>query len=175
MVRRRDKSEPLAKVSESVGLCVTTLDHTVEFQNGLCKKICGDQIGLHCKKGCRLRMKKGAFTGALAEGALLLKNVYADDHRVDAVVVNDGSKITTLLYEKGARIEGLLKLLAPFGLSRAETEVMKRALEGHANSEIARMLFVSRATLKTHFNNIYKKIPPSLKQELLALTARGEG
>ncbi len=43
-------------------------------------------------------------------------------------------------------------------LTRSELEVLKLAVEGLENHEIAKRLHVTRATVKWHFNNIYKKL-----------------
>lgn len=43
-------------------------------------------------------------------------------------------------------------------LTRSELEVLKLAVEGLENHEIAQRLHVTRATVKWHLNNIYKKL-----------------
>jgi DNA-binding NarL/FixJ family response regulator len=43
-------------------------------------------------------------------------------------------------------------------LTRSELEVLKLAVEGLENQEIAQRLHITRATVKWHFNNIYKKL-----------------
>jgi DNA-binding NarL/FixJ family response regulator len=43
-------------------------------------------------------------------------------------------------------------------LTRSELAVLELAVEGLENHEIARRLYVTRATVKWHFNNIYKKL-----------------
>ncbi|WP_410670094.1 response regulator [Amycolatopsis sp. cmx-4-68] len=46
----------------------------------------------------------------------------------------------------------------PDGLTTRETEVLTHLAAGHSNTEIARQLFVSETTIKTHINHIYAKI-----------------
>lgn len=43
-------------------------------------------------------------------------------------------------------------------LTRSELKILKLAVEGLENHEIAQRLHVTRATVKWHFNNIYKKL-----------------
>lgn len=43
-------------------------------------------------------------------------------------------------------------------LTKRELDVLKALAGGHTNSEIASQLFLAEATIKTHVNNIYKKL-----------------
>ncbi|WP_416483259.1 response regulator [Streptomyces sp. CL12] len=45
----------------------------------------------------------------------------------------------------------------PDGLTAREAEVLGRMAQGFSNREIARLLFVSEATVKTHINRIFTK------------------
>lgn len=45
------------------------------------------------------------------------------------------------------------------GLSQRELDVVRFGLQGLTNGQMIKKLGVSRATLKTHLNNIYKKVP----------------
>jgi DNA-binding NarL/FixJ family response regulator len=45
----------------------------------------------------------------------------------------------------------------PDGLTRREAEVLTLIARGHSNAEIARELFISEATVKTHINNLFAK------------------
>ncbi len=44
------------------------------------------------------------------------------------------------------------------GLSKRELEVLELMAKGHTNQEIADLLFVSLATIKSHASNIYDKM-----------------
>ena len=44
-------------------------------------------------------------------------------------------------------------------LTKKEVEIAEQVVEGKPNVEIQDALFISKSTLKTHLNNIYKKIP----------------
>ena len=56
-------------------------------------------------------------------------------------------------------IEGLQPAVDshPDGLTEREVEVLKLIAGGLSNQEIARKLFISEATVKTHINNIFSK------------------
>jgi DNA-binding CsgD family transcriptional regulator len=42
-------------------------------------------------------------------------------------------------------------------LTRRETEVVSLTIRGVSNPEICEQLSISRATLRTHLNNVYRK------------------
>ena len=43
------------------------------------------------------------------------------------------------------------------GLTKRETEIVSLAIQGNSNCGICEMLSISKATLKTHLNNVYRK------------------
>jgi len=43
-------------------------------------------------------------------------------------------------------------------LTRREREILRLLAEGHSNSELARMLWVTEQTIKFHLSNIYRKL-----------------
>ena len=54
-----------------------------------------------------------------------------------------------------------------FDLTRREEEVLALLLKGCTRSEIARELFVSGDTVKTHIRNLYRKTGVTGKDELV--------
>lgn len=51
-------------------------------------------------------------------------------------------------------------------LTKQEIKVLNLIKEGKTNNEIAKILFVSLSTIKTHINNIYSKLNLSSRDEL---------
>lgn len=153
---------------KNIGVCIKGQDGTIEYQNKACADLCGVRVGKKCVKGCMHHYSQGKAAPPFEQGFHLFRNIEAENKIVDAVMINDGEKLTTLLYDKSAVIEKQLALLEPFGLSKAEVSVIERYLKGFSNLEIAAQLFISKATLRTHLNNIYKKLPDELKKEILA-------
>ena len=46
----------------------------------------------------------------------------------------------------------------PGGLTRRELEILRLVAEGHSNSQLARMPWVTEQTVKFHLSNIYRKL-----------------
>jgi DNA-binding CsgD family transcriptional regulator len=153
---------------DGVGVCVKSQSETVEFQNQPCIDVCGDQVGKRCEKGCMLRYSKGTTDEIFDRGFKLFKNVDTDGRVVDAVMISDGYNLTTLIYDKADVIKKQMEFINQFHLSKTELKVMEKFLQGHSNQDVASQLFISKATLRTHLNNIYKKLPENLKQEILS-------
>jgi DNA-binding CsgD family transcriptional regulator len=47
---------------------------------------------------------------------------------------------------------------ASHDLTRRELEILCLVAEGHSNSQLARMLWVTEQTVKFHLSNIYRKL-----------------
>ena len=140
-----------------IGICIKNTSKEVIFQNEICIKTCGDMRDQICNKGCM------AFY-VETPGMWLLKNSEVDDTQVDAVVINDGKTLTTLLYPRTQTEDELRdaeEKLTFFGLSKSEVTIFLLVMAGKKNRDILKQLFISKSTLKTHLNNIYKKLPDS--------------
>jgi DNA-binding NarL/FixJ family response regulator len=53
----------------------------------------------------------------------------------------------------------------PGGLTRRELEILRLVAEGHSNTQLARMLWVTEQTVKFHLSNIYRKLGVSNRTE----------
>ncbi len=142
-----------------LGTCIKNTNKEVIFQNGICIDSCGDMKGIICDKGCMASY-------SLTPGMTLIKNSQLDNGHVDAVVINDGRTLTTLLYPYAQNQDDLLKIkneLLSYGLSKSEVTIFLLVITGKKNRDIVKELFISKSTLKTHLNNIYKKLPVSFQ------------
>jgi DNA-binding NarL/FixJ family response regulator len=54
---------------------------------------------------------------------------------------------------------------SPGGLTRRELEILRLVAEGHSNSQLARLLWVTEQTVKFHLSNIYRKLDVSNRTE----------
>ena len=59
-----------------------------------------------------------------------------------------------------------LKKIDSYNLTKTEKKIVLLILEKKKNQEIAEHMFVEVSTIKTHINNIYKKIGIKSRQEL---------
>ena len=51
------------------------------------------------------------------------------------------------------------------GLTRREVEILRLVAEGHSNSQLAKMLWVTEQTVKFHLSNIYRKLDVANRTE----------
>ena len=61
-----------------------------------------------------------------------------------------------------------------YGLTRREEDMLLLIVEGRTQPEIARALYVSRDTVKTHVRNLYRKMGVSGKAELVEAMSAAE-
>jgi DNA-binding CsgD family transcriptional regulator len=151
-------------IEDQLGVCLKTQEKKVVYQNESCLKTCGDMRGEICNKGCM-------ESYAPVSGMSLMKNYCvangAETDVVDAVVINHQDMLTTLLYHHNLSDKEdthLREELLSFGLTKSELAIFSRVLKGAKNSEIIKEFFISKSTLKTHLNNIYKKLPENFQQ-----------
>lgn len=154
-----DKKSQLA-VGEDVGVCVRDKDNIVVHQNAKCRAYCGHMHGRVCETGCQAKSTPAEVRD---KKYLEIKDVFPTDETVNALLFNEQDTQVTLLFDMTPFVGGILKQLEPCGLTGTETDVTRLVLSGHRNQEIAKRLGIGRATVKTHLNNIYKKIPPQVK------------
>ena len=63
---------------------------------------------------------------------------------------------------------------APFPLTTRELEVLRQLALGGGNADVARALFVSENTVKTHLGSIYRKLDVERRVDALRV-ARAHG
>lgn len=61
--------------------------------------------------------------------------------------------------------DGLLAL----GISKKEWRVLQYIIDGKSNDDIAQTMFIAVSTVKTHINNLYKKLSVANRKEAIAL------
>jgi len=106
------------------------------------------------------------INAALSAGALayVLKTAHPDDLAAVVRQVTEHS-----IYLPGRRFETARRPSQPLGeaeeLTQRELEILRLVAEGHSNSELAKMLWVTEQTVKFHLSNIYRKLNVSNRTE----------
>jgi len=66
------------------------------------------------------------------------------------------------------------EFLTKYGITERERELIIKVMQGKSNADIARELFISLPTVKTHLHNIYKKLGVDSRYDLLARVQSGQ-
>ena len=162
----KQQTSPLTIIDKKIGICVKDASRTILNQNDLSQTVCGPMMGEVCSKGCMRFYQQLDECASLAQGMVQYKNTDIESTKVDAVVVNDGEFITTFFYplqEDALSAQKREEYFREKGLTKSEMRVIELILQGRTNAQIAEQLYISKATLKTHINNVYKKLPSSFK------------
>ncbi len=81
----------------------------------------------------------------------------------------DNESVKALLQDTGA----MSKKQKVSGITRREKEIIACVCEGLSNKEIAQRLGLSEYTVKTHLNNIFRKLNVTSRSQLMALALDG--
>jgi two-component system, NarL family, response regulator LiaR len=112
-----------------------------------------------------------SVTGAIRSGAIgyLLKTTDADELR-EAIRAAAAGQVrlapeaaARLMREVRSPVTGPETQAEP--LTERETEVLRLLARGKANKQIARDLFIGLSTVKTHVNNLYRKLDVSSRTQ----------
>jgi DNA-binding CsgD family transcriptional regulator len=143
--------------TDSVAVCVKDADKNVLMQNELCRQICGDCVGDSCERGCMELYANDDAHQWKDWGSRVYKNSYIHGNFFDVTLLCGTGSIVTFLQPLEEKYEMALSHYRDKGLTRRETEVVALAIRGVSNTRICETLSITRATLRTHLNNIYHK------------------
>ena len=153
-------------LTEEIGLCTKSKDGHVIQKNQSCNAFCKNGTGKKCENGCMELYQFNLKAEALQEGISLYKNSEINGHSLDVAVIFDGTHLTSMLYPLERKYEKEMEAIESYHLSRREKQVVELLIRGKSNAQIAKQLLISTVTLKTHLNNIYKKLPKSFRNRL---------
>jgi DNA-binding CsgD family transcriptional regulator len=154
------------KLDQGLAICVKDTEKRVLFQTRACKRVCSDLVGQVCNKGC-MKDYLSSKASDSESSVQYLGRLKVDGRVCDSTVIDDGENITTI-FRPLETIDKFMSSFNSFPLSKREREVALKMADGKTNSEIAKELYVSLMTVKTHINNIYKKLPDEAKEWLRA-------
>jgi DNA-binding NarL/FixJ family response regulator len=106
----------------------------------------------------------GQIAAAFSAGAAA---VVLDTARADDIAAAIRQMFEPSIYLANANSSELEPptLIAPTGLTPRELEILRLVAEGHSNSQLAKMLWVTEQTVKFHLSNIYRKLDVSNRTE----------
>lgn len=138
-------------------VCVKDLSKRVLSQNDYCRKLCGDQLGKKCETGCMELYASDNTQQWKDWGSRVYKNSFLHGRFFDVTLLCSTQNIVTFLQPLKEKYDMALDYYRAKGLTRRETEVVSLTIKGISNSEICQSLSISKATLRTHLNNVYRK------------------
>lgn len=140
-----------------MAVCVKDRNKRVLSQNDYCRELCGERVGETCETGC-MELYAGDRTQQWKDwGSRVYKNACMHGGFFDVTLLCSTENIITFLQPLKDCYEMALAYYREKGLTKRETEVISLTIRGISNSEICKALSISRATLRTHLNNVYRK------------------
>ncbi len=151
----QDGAPGIMQFMTGVAVCVSDRVSRVLEQNSTCLELCGNRVGTECERACT----------TVESGRVPVRGISVPQRRPmpggksECVSIANGDKIMTILLPRDAEEKNELAGLARFGLTPREIEIIGWVVSGMTNNEICKRLAISKSTLKTHLNNLYRKMP----------------
>ncbi len=143
--------------ASDVAVCVKDRNKCVLSQNDYCRELCGERVGEKCETGCMELYASDRTQQWKDWGSRVYKNSFLHGSFFDVTLLCTSESIITFLQPLKERYDMALAYYKERGLTKRETEVVSLTIRGVSNPEICKTLSISRATLRTHLNNIYHK------------------
>ena len=142
-------------------ICVKETGGKVLYQNQACTDLCGDMIseGQPCEKNCMLRYTREADCPEREEGTQYFPCEEIENNFYDILFINDNKTLISILYTLKQRFAADLNYFTQYDLTPKELQVVSQIIKRIPSKDICNTLNFSQGTLKTHINNIYKKLP----------------
>jgi len=104
------------------------------------------------------------FAFALGATAFCMKSAEPDELGV-AIRQSFARSIHLTSVSRGASQSALNPSYRDVELTRRQIEILRLVSEGHSNSQVARMLWVTEQTVKFHLSNIYRRLEVANRTE----------
>ena len=143
--------------ASGVAVCVKDADKRVLSQNACCRKICGEQQGEKCTVGCMELYANDKTQQWKGWGSRLYRNSLLHGEFFDVTLLCTAENIVTFLQPLADKYRMAHAYYRDKGLTGRELDVVSFMVRGVSNQEICESLSISKATLRTHLNNIYRK------------------
>jgi DNA-binding CsgD family transcriptional regulator len=144
-----------------IAICIKDAEKKVLQQNETCRLICGDKLAQVCEEGCMELYARDKNLQWKNWGSRVYKNSPLHGSLYDVTLLCSMDHIITFLQPLMEKYEMALAYFRDKGLTSRETEIISLTIKGITNTEICDHLVISRSTLRTHLNNIYRKLRES--------------
>jgi DNA-binding CsgD family transcriptional regulator len=141
----------------NIAVCIKDPDKRVLMQNEYCRRVCGDQSGKVCNEGCMALYAGDRKQQWKDWGPRVYRNSLIHGSFHDVTLLCSAERIITFLQPLREKYAQALEYFRGKGLTRRETEIISLTVQGIKNTDICDRLSISRATLRTHLNNVYRK------------------
>ncbi len=142
----------------NIAVCVKDSSKKVLTQNEYCRTACGDRVGEICGVGCMELYANDRDHQWKDWGSHVYKNSKVHGNFYDVTLLCTAQRIITFLQPLKEKYATALACYKEKGLTKREIEVIFLTIQGVSNSDICRRLAISKATLRTHLNNVYTKL-----------------
>jgi DNA-binding CsgD family transcriptional regulator len=144
-----------------IAICIKDSGKKVLQQNSACRAICGDKLAQVCEEGCMEIYARDTQQQWKNWGSRVYRNSPLHGSLYDVTLLCSMDRIITFLQPLMEKYEMALAYFREKGLTRRETEIISLTIKGITNTEICNSLVITRSTLRTHLNNIYRKLRES--------------
>jgi two-component system response regulator DegU len=100
----------------------------------------------------------------------IIKSTFAGERITSPFLANLTSRIQSKIHEPSLMDEEIeMEIKERFSLTGREKEILMLLLKGKSNKDIADLMFLSTETIKTHLQNIYRKLGVNSRMEVAAI------
>jgi DNA-binding CsgD family transcriptional regulator len=139
-------------------VCVKDANKFVLKQNDACKTLCGDREGEKCCIGCMEVYDADKSQQWNTWGNRTYKNCFLHESFYNVTILCSEQHLTTILQPLEQKHAKAIEYYKDLGLSKRELEVISLVITGYSNIDICQDLNISKATLRSHLNNVYSKV-----------------
>lgn len=157
MALKSDKRQTPLEITDlqkQIGICITDKNNKVLHMNSAAQNLCRPAPGEPCKGHCRGQLSGRSVCTELPGGS------------AETLQCQLTGQTVTLLVNNAEKMVSLRKQFEEAALTASEKNISLMRFKGLKNFEIAKRLFISPATLKTHLHNIFQKLPKHVSELL---------
>jgi len=158
---------------DKFSVCIKDATGKVLMQNKICSGICGDYADKICDIGCMELYAKDKSQQWQDWGSRVYKNSFVHNAYYDITLFCSDEYLITFLQPLKEKYEQALNYYKDVGLTNREMQIVSCLVQGKSNLTIISELSISKSTLKTHLNNLYRKVNDSGKSAKFLPHKRG--